>query len=67
MKKAILVLLTIVLCTGTIYSFTAGHREEKIDSNLIRRAESLDDIKAALKKPVFMSKAAAGLDLADCL
>ncbi len=50
MKKAILVLLTIVLCTGTIYSFTAGHREEKIDSNLIRRAESLDDIKAALKK-----------------
>lgn len=46
MKKAGIILFTLVLCAGTVFSFAyTASPKEKIDSDIIARAASLDDIK----------------------
>ena len=51
MKKAGIILFTLVLCAGTVFSFAyTASPKEKIDSDIIARAASLDDIKNALRK-----------------
>lgn len=51
MKKAGLILLTFVLCMSTVFSFAGtAAPKEKLDSDMIARAKSLDDIKNALQQ-----------------
>lgn len=51
MKKAGLILLTFILCMSTVFSFAdTAAPKEKIDSDMIAKAKSLDDIKNALRK-----------------
>lgn len=51
MKKAGLILLTFVLCASTVFSFAYNAvPKEKIESDMIAKAASLEDIKDALRK-----------------
>lgn len=57
MKKAGLILLTFVLCMSTVFSFAGtAAPKEKIDSDMIARAKSLDDIKNALRRTGMFEK-----------